>query len=252
MSTPSEELLKIQEEIASLQAREDELNKQAEVLAAKIDKNAESEAAKEQAAIDQLIQNWIDENTAKLCKNGFEFRYDANYTKTLMYYKKDSNEALISRKFNVITRVVTNKDLINIELTNIENTIILYLTLTNQPIGDKDKDFKENLYITYANYIKTEYNLRNGDTIHVTMQYDGSDVNLKVSYDSSKFYNKDTTIIKLSDTTHVTIFSHGYDAHEVDLVDKTKCSLDDIPATFEAAVDRLTCAFENQIENMIE
>jgi hypothetical protein len=78
MSTPSEELFKIQEEIASLQAREDELNKQAEVLAAKIDKNAESEAAKEQAAIDQLIQNWIDENTAKLCKNGFEFRYDAN------------------------------------------------------------------------------------------------------------------------------------------------------------------------------
>ena len=138
MSTPSKELSKIQEEIASLQAREAELNKQAEVLAAEIDKNAESEAAKEQAAIDQLIQNWIDENTAKLCKNGFEFRYDANYTKTLMYYKKDSNEALISRKFNVITRVVTNKDLINIELTNIENTIILYLTLTNQPIGDKD------------------------------------------------------------------------------------------------------------------
>ena len=137
-------------------------------------------------------------------------------------------------------------------MTNIENTIILYLTLINQPIGDKDKDFKENLYITYTNYIETEYNLRNGDTIHVTMQYDGSDVNLKVSYDSSKFYNKDTTIIKLSDTTHVTIFSHGYNTHEVDLVDKTKCSLDDITATFEAAVDRLTRAFENQIENMIE
>lgn len=45
MSTPSKELSKIQEEIASLQAREAELNKQAEALVAEMDKNAESEAA---------------------------------------------------------------------------------------------------------------------------------------------------------------------------------------------------------------
>lgn len=247
MSTPSEELLKIQEEIASLQAREDELNKQAEVLAAKIDKNAESEEAKEQAAIDQLIQNWIDENTAKLCKNGFVFQYDANHTKTLWYHKKDSNKALVAKQFNF-----AKLEQVDEILTNIEHIITLYQTVISKPISDNDKDFKENLYIAHAKYVQTEYNTKNGDTIHVTMQYDGSHVTLKVSYGSSEFYNKDTTIIKLSDTTHVTIFSYGYDNHDVDLVDESTCSLDDIPATFEAAVDRLTRAFENQIENMIE
>lgn len=247
MSTPSEELLKIQEEIASLQARETELNKQAEVLAAEIDKNAESEAAKEQAAIDQLIQNWIDENTAKLCKNGFVFQYDANHTKTLWYHKKDSNKDLVAKQFNF-----AKLEQVDEILTNIEHIITLYQTVISKPISDNDKDFKENLYIAHAKYVQTEYNTKNGDTIHVTMQYDGSHVTLKVSYDSSEFYNKDTTIIKLSDTTHVTIFSHGYDNHEVDLVDESTCSLDDIPATFAAALDKLTYAFDNNIENMIE
>jgi hypothetical protein len=247
MSTPSEELFKIQEEIASLQAREDELNKQAEVLAAKIDKNAESEAVKEQAAIDQLIQNWIDENTAKLCKNGFEFRYDANYTKTLWYHKKDSNKALVAKQFNF-----AKLEQVDEILTNIEHIITLYQTVISKPISDNDKDFKENLYIAHAKYVQTEYNTKNGDTIHVTMQYDGSHVTLKVSYDSSEFYNKDTTIIKLSDTTHVTIFSYGYDNHEVDLVDESTCSLDNIPTAFKSALDKLTDAAYNYIENMIE
>lgn len=84
------------------------------------------------------------------------------------------------------------------------------------------------------------------------MQYDGSHVTLKVSYDSSEFYNKDTTIIKLSDTTHVTIFSHGYDNHEVDLADESTCSLDDIPTAFATALDKLTYVAYNHIENMIE
>lgn len=122
----------------------------------------------------------------------------------------------------------------------------------SKPISDNDKDFKENLYIARAKYVQTEYNTKNGDTIRVTMQYDGSHVTLKVSYDSSEFYNKDTTIIKLSDTTHVTIFSHGYDNHEVDLVDESTCSLNDIPATFAAALDKLTYVAYNHIENMIE
>lgn len=247
MSTPSEQLTKIQEEIASLQAREAELNKQAEVLAAEIDKNAESEADKEQAAIDQLIQNWISKNTTKLCKNDFVFQYDANHTKTLWYHKKDSNKALVARQFNF-----AKLEQVDEILTNIKHIITLYQTVMSKPISDNDKDFKENLYIAHAKYVQTEYNTKNGDTIHVTMQYDGSHVTLNVSYDSSEFYNKDTTIIKLSDTTHITIFSHGYDNHEVDLVDESTCSLDDIPATFATALDKLTYVAYNHIENMIE
>lgn len=247
MSTPSEQLIKIQEEIASLQAREAELNKQAEVLAAEIDKNAESEADKEQAAIDQLIQNWISKNTTKLCKNDFVFQYDANHTKTLWYHKKDSNKALVARQFNF-----AKLEQVDEILTNIKHIITLYQTVMSKPISDNDKDFKENLYIAHAKYVQTEYNTKNGDTIHVTMQYDGSHVTLKVSYDSSEFYNKDTTIIKLSDTTHITIFSYGYDNHEVDLVDESTCSLDDIPATFATALDKLTYVAYNHIENMIE
>lgn len=247
MSTPSEELFKIETELASLQKREVELNKQAKALTAEIEKNAESETAKEQAAIDQLIQNWISENETKLCQNGFTFDYDANFTKTLWYHKKDSNTALVARQFNFATLEKVDEI-----LTNIEHIITLYQTVISKPISDNDKDFKENLYIAHANYVETEYNTKNGDTIHVTMQYDGSDVTLKVSYDSGEFYNKDTTIIKLSDTTHVTIFSHGYDNHEVDLVDESTCSLDDIPATFTTALDKLTYIFNNNIKNMIE
>lgn len=247
MSTPSKELSKIQEEIASLQAREAELNKQAKALTAEIEKNAELETLNEQAKIDQRVQAWISENTTKLCKNDFVFQYDANHTKTLWYHKKDSNKALVARQFNFATFEQVDEI-----LTNIEHIITLYQTVMSKPISDNDKDFKENLYIAHAKYVQTEYNTKNGDTIHVTMQYDGSHVTLKVSYDSSEFYNKDTTIIKLSDTTHITIFSYGYDDHDVELVDESTCSLDDIPATFEAAVDRLTRAFENQIENMIE
>ena len=247
MSTPSEKLTKIQEEIASLQAREAELNKQAEVLAAEIDKNAESEAAKEQAAIDQLIQNWIDKNTAKLCKNGFEFTYDADRTKTLSYRKNDSNKALMARQFNFRTL-----DQVNEDLTNIENIITLYLTVISKPIGNNDKNFKDNLNIIHTNYLETNYDIKSDDTIRVTMQYDGSNVSLKISYDSSGFYSKDTTIIKLSDTTHITIFSYGYDAHDIELVDETTCSLADIHTTFETALYRLTYIFKNQIENMIE
>lgn len=251
MSTPSEELFRINKELASLQEREAELLNQATRLTKQInnDYNAQliKEQVEEQAKIDQYILNWIANHEDKFCKNGFVFQYDANHTKTLIYGKDDSNEALISRQFNF-----EKLEKVDEILTNIEHIITLYHTVMSKPISDNDKDFKENLYIAHANYVQTEYNTKNGDTIHVTMQYDGSHVTLKVSYDSSEFYNKDTTIIKLSDTTHVTIFSHGYDNHEVDLADETKCSLADIPATFEAAVDRLTCAFENQIENMIE
>lgn len=247
MSTPSEELFRIKKELASLQEREAELNKQAKALAAEIEKNAELEALNEQAKISQHVQAWISENTTKLCKNDFVFQYDANHTKTLWYHKKDSNKALVARQFNF-----AKLEQVDEILTNIKHIITLYQTVMSKPISDNDKDFKENLYIAHAKYVQTEYNTKNGDTIHVTMQYDGSHVTLKVSYDSSEFYNKDTTIVKLSDTTHVTIFSHGYDNHEVDLADETKCSLADIHTTFEAAVDRLTCAFENQIENMIE
>ena len=247
MSTPSKELSKIQEEIASLQAREAELNKQAKALTAEIEKNAELETLNEQSKIDQCVQNWISENETKLCQNGFTFDYDANFTKTLWYHKKDSNKALVARQFNFATLEQVDEI-----LTNIEHVITLYQTVMSKPISDNEKDFKENLYIAHANYVQTEYNTKNGDTIHVTMQYDGSHVTLKVSYDSSEFYNKDTTIIKLSDTTHVTIFSHGYDNHEVDLVDESTCSLDNIPATFAAALDKITYVADNHIENMIE
>ena len=247
MLTPSEELAKIQKEITSLQAREAELNEQAKALATEIEKNTELETLNEQAKIDQYVQNWISENETKLCQNGFTFDYDANFTKTLRYHKKDSNKALVARQFNF-----TTLEQVDEILTNIEHIITLYQTVMSKPISDNDKDFKENLYIAHANYVETEYNMKNGDTIHVTMQYDGSHVTLKVSYDSSEFYNKDTTIIKLSDTTHVTIFSHGYDNHEVDLVDESTCSLDDIPTAFKSALDKLTDAAYNYIENMIE
>lgn len=247
MLTPSEELFRIKKELASLQEREAELNKQAEALATEIEKNAELETLNEKAKIDQCVQNWISENETKLCQNGFTFDYDANFTKTLWYHKKDSNKALVARQFNF-----TTLEQVDEILTNIEHIITLYQTVMSKPISDNDKDFKENLYIAHANYVQTEYNTKSGDTIHVTMQYDGSHVTLKVSYDSSEFYNKDTTIIKLSDTTHVTIFSHGYDNHEVDLVDESTCSLDNIPATFATALDKLTYVADNHIENMIE
>lgn len=170
-----------------------------------------------------------------------------NHTKTLIYGKNDSNEALISKQFNF-----TTFEQVDEILTNIEYIITLYQTVMSKPISDNEKDFKENLYIAHANYVQTEYNTKNGDTIHVTMQYDGSHVTLKVSYDSSEFYNKNITIIKLSDTTHVAIFSHGYNNHEVDLVDESTCSLNDISTAFATALDKLTYVAYNHIENMIE
>lgn len=251
MSTPSEELFRIEKELASLQKREAELLNQATRLTKQInnDYNAQliKEQAEEQAKIDQHILNWITNHKDKFCKNGFVFQYDVNHTKTLIYGKNDSNEALISKQFNF-----TTFEQVDEILTNIEYIITLYQTVMSKPISDNEKDFKENLYIAHANYVQTEYNTKNGDTIHVTMQYDGSHVTLKVSYDSSEFYNKNITIIKLSDTTHVAIFSHGYNNHEVDLVDESTCSLNDISTAFATALDKLTYVAYNHIENMIE
>lgn len=63
MSTPSEELFRIEKELASLQKREAELLNQATRLTKQInnDYNAQliKEQAEEQAKIDQHILNWI-------------------------------------------------------------------------------------------------------------------------------------------------------------------------------------------------
>ena len=249
MSTPSEELFRIEKELASLQAREAELLNQATRLTKQInnDYNAQliKEQVEEQAKIDQYILNWIANHEDKFYKNSFMFNYDAKFTKTLIYAKEDSNEALISEQFNLIPLEQVKESLINIE-----HTLTLYHTFMSESISDNDEDFKEHLYISSNDCIQTEYYNQRGDKIDVTMSYDRSDVNLKISYDSSHFYDNTTTIVKLSDTTKLTIYSYGYNTHEVGLVDKSKCSLNNIPTAFKVALNKLLHVVDNYLENM--
>lgn len=173
------------------------------------------------------------------------FNYDTKFTKTLIYAKEDSNEALISVQFN-LTPIEQVKE----TLVNIEHTLTLYHTLMSKPISDNDEDFKKHLYISPNDCIQTEYYNQRGDKVDVTMSYNGSDVNLEISYDSSHFYDNNITIVKLSDTTKLAIYSYGYNTHEVGLVDKSTSSLNDIPTAFEVALNKLLHVVDNYLENM--